>query len=77
MVIYDCTSQNSFKSIRSYIKQCELYGSNRRQQLIIGNKCDRINKVIEAQQGAELAKEFDFSFFETSAKTGYNVDEAF
>ena len=45
--------------------------------MIIGNKCDLITKVIEAQQGADLAKDFGLSFFETSAKTGYNVDEAF
>ena len=44
---------------------------------MLGNKCDMMEKVIEAQQGAELAKQFGFDFFETSAKTGYNVEEAF
>ena len=46
--------------------------------MLVGNKCDMTDeKMIEAEQGADLAKEFGMQFFETSAKTGLNVQEAF
>ena len=34
-------------------------------------------KMIEAEQGAALAAEFGMSFYETSAKTGLNVQLVF
>lgn len=34
-------------------------------------------RTVEPEQGAALAKEFGMQFFETSAKTGLNVQEAF
>ena len=33
--------------------------------------------MIEAEQGAALAQEFGMSFYETSAKSGLNVQTAF
>ena len=46
--------------------------------MLLGNKCDLAEeKVIHPEQGAALAKEFNMAFFETSAKTGLNVQEAF
>jgi GTPase SAR1 family protein len=48
------------------------------EKVLVGNKCDMTDeKMIEAEQGADLAKEFGMQFFETSAKTGHNVQEAF
>lgn len=34
-------------------------------------------KVIDTAQGQELAKEFGMHFFETSARSGLNVNETF
>jgi Ras-related protein Rab-8A len=48
------------------------------EKVLVGNKCDMTDeKMIEAEQGAALANEFGMQFFETSAKTGLNVQEAF
>jgi len=45
---------------------------------LIGNKCDlEAKKVIDTNMGQELAKEFNMSFYETSARTGFNVHETF
>ena len=33
--------------------------------------------MIETEQGMALAKEYGMGFFETSARTGTNVNEAF
>ena len=34
-------------------------------------------KVISTDQGMELAREYNMGFFERSARTGLNVNEAF
>ncbi|MEM8743491.1 MAG: hypothetical protein AAGF14_02525 [Pseudomonadota bacterium] len=45
---------------------------------VAGNKCDRLEeRVIPAEAGERLAREFSVVFMETSAKTGLNVDLAF
>ena len=55
-----------------------MHASPQVEKLLIGNKCDLLDKkVIETEQGAALAKEFGMAFFETSARTGQNVNETF
>ena len=55
---------------RGYIDDVEL--------LLIGNKCDLEDlRVVTKEQGEQLAHSLDIPFMETSAETGYNIDEAF
>ncbi|CAG8704749.1 6189_t:CDS:2, partial [Scutellospora calospora] len=56
----------------------ERHASEGVNKILIGNKCDKIeNRVITKEQGQALADEFKIKFFETSAKSNINVDEAF
>ena len=46
--------------------------------LILGNKCDlEEDKVVQEKDGRDIAKTYGMDFFETSSKTGYNVQESF
>jgi len=46
--------------------------------VVCGNKVDlETSRVISTQQGREFAKKIGAPFFETSAKTRLNVEEAF
>ena len=45
--------------------------------MLVANKTDLPNRVISTEQGASLAQEFGLKFFETSAKTGSNINEMF
>ena len=77
---YDCTSEESFSSMRHWIRQFESHTNGRTdiEKVLVGNKCDITDeKMIEAEQGKALASEFGMEFFETSAKTGLNVQNAF
>jgi len=44
----------------------------------LGNKCDREDlREVSYETGEAYAKGLGINFFETSAKTGHNVDHAF
>ncbi len=71
---YDCTQEESFESVRHWVRQFESHTAGRSdmiEKVLIGNKCDMVgDKVVHPEQGQALAKEFNMAFFETSAKTG-------
>ena len=46
--------------------------------VLIGNKADlEEHRQVPREKGEELAKRYGIPFFETSAKTGENVEEMF
>lgn len=78
ILAYDCTSEESFNNVRNWVRQIEVHASQGVEKVLIGNKADLTDrKVIETEQGLALAKEFGMNFFETSARTGVNVNETF
>ena len=75
---YDCTSEESFNNVRNWVRQIEVHANSNVEKILIGNKADMTDrKVVDAEQGEALAKEFGMKFFETSARTGQNVNESF
>ena len=46
-------------------------------KVLVANKTDLPNRVISTEQGESLAQEHGLAFFETSAKTGTNINELF
>ena len=74
---YDVTDQNSFKNIRNWIKQIEANAQTSVKKVLVGNKCDKPDRVVTKEEGKKLADDYNMSFFETSAKTNQNVTEVF
>ena len=77
VITYDMSNKSSFEKVKYWIEEVELYSSTDRSKILVGNKCDKSEKEITEEEGKNLADEFNMHFFETSAKTGYNVNEAF
>jgi Ras-related protein Rab-8A len=77
MLTYDVTDENSFKNIRNWVKQIEQNAQQSVSKVLVGNKCDRDDRKVQTEEGTKLASEFNMKFFETSAKTNYNVNETF
>jgi GTPase SAR1 family protein len=45
--------------------------------ILVGNKTDLKNKVVDTTEGEEFANKYNFGFLETSAKNSTNVDNLF
>ena len=77
ILTYDVTDQNSFKNIRNWIKQIEANAQTSVKKVLVGNKCDKPDRVVTEEEGKKLAEEYNIGFFETSAKTNKNVHNVF
>ncbi len=77
ILTYDVTDQNSFKNIRNWIKQIEANAQSNVCKVLVGNKCDKTDRVVTEEEGKKLADDFQMMFFETSAKSNKNVTEVF
>jgi small GTP-binding protein len=77
LLVYDVTDDNSFKNIRNWVRQIEQNAQSNVCKVLVGNKSDREDRKVSFDEGSKLAKEFNMQFFETSAKSNYNVNETF
>jgi GTPase SAR1 family protein len=77
ILVYDCTEEQTFNNISNWLKQIDQHASSNVAKVLIANKCDRSDKVIETERGKALAEQHGLQFFETSAKSGLNVNEVF
>eukprot|EP00300_Choanocystis_sp_HF-7_P030822 c39784_g1_i1.p1 GENE.c39784_g1_i1~~c39784_g1_i1.p1 ORF type:complete len:222 (-),score=57.06 c39784_g1_i1:30-668(-) len=80
LLVYDVTDVNSFRNIRDnwLPRIAELTASSSPSLVLIGNKSDRDDKRrVTYEEGLDIANEAGMLFFETSAKSGAHVDDAF
>lgn len=75
VIVYDVTRDATFKSVKNWYNDfthiCGIIPT-----LIIGNKID-LERAIKKEAGEKLSLELHAIFYETSAKTGENVNKAF
>ncbi|XP_026469056.1 ras-related protein Rab-8A [Ctenocephalides felis] len=78
MLVYDVTNEKSFENIKNWIRNIEENASADVEKMLLGNKCELDDKrQVIKERGEQLAIEYGIKFMETSAKTSYNVEEAF
>ena len=78
IVLCDITNKETFDGLTSWLIEIEKNSSKDVYKLLIGNKNDlEDQRVITKEQGDEFASINGMDFFETSAKTAYQVQEAF
>ncbi|KAH0786928.1 ras-related protein Rab-13 [Histomonas meleagridis] len=77
IIVYDITDHESFKKISDWVEEVRQFVPNA-PLILVGNKCDMEEKrQVFPDEGRELAKNLKMEFIETSAKTAYNIEEAF
>lgn len=82
LLVFDVCDMNSFDNIKYWIDEirnnCGDFENNKITKIIlVGNKCDMENRKISFDEATNFAKINDIDYIETSAKTGYNVENAF
>ncbi len=78
LIVYDISNRDSFNSISSWIEDCRNQSPKTIFIVLVGNKSDLDDKrKVTFEEGQELAEKNNMLFFETSAKTGNNVEEIF
>ena len=81
LAVYDITNLDSFNNLQEWIRSfIEVAGSDV-IICIVGNKCDLSQRVVTQEDATKLFKSSsnleNYFFFETSAKTGYGINELF
>ena len=78
LLVYDVTRRETFTHVASWLQDAKENSNMSMSILLIGNKCDLEDKrQVSEEEGRQLAQENHLMFMETSAKTAFNVEEAF
>ena len=77
LIVFDLTNKDSFQNIKDWINAAEDYNPNLKK-ILIGNKLDlEDERKVNNEALINFANNKNIKFFETSAKDGTNIEEAF
>ena len=77
LFVFDVTQETSFKNIDNWLKESNNYAV-KFKKILIANKIDLENiREVKEEMIKNYAKKEDMIYFETSAKSGVNVEESF
>ncbi len=78
LLVFDVTRSSTFSNVKNWSNTARKYGLSGISRLLIGNKIDlKDERKIISPMATHLAEELNAPYFETSAKTGDNVDLIF
>ena len=80
LLVYDITNKDSFENVNKWAQEIRDKSEDSIPIVLIGNKLDlEEERCINKEEGEEFAKKYcdgGIKFYETSCKTGANVNEA-
>ncbi|OAF71523.1 DnaJ subfamily C member 27 [Intoshia linei] len=80
MLFYDVANRKSFESLNQWVKEAkgeiDSEDLNSTALIVIGNKVDK-NRMVSRNEGECWASRYKFPYFETSAKSGIGINNAF
>ena len=77
ILLYSVDDEKTFENIGIWMKQIKSHVIESACIILIGNKCDMSEREIDKNEGEKMAQRYGLSFYETSAREGTNVEEAF
>ena len=79
LLVYDITEKDTFEGVKQWVQKLNNENEDNKPILLIGKKIDlEDQRQVNYKEGEELAKTIGdgIKFYETSCKTGENVEEA-
>lgn len=78
MLVFDITRSSTFSNVNNWYNTAVKFGLSGIPRIIIGNKIDlEEERKIKIPHTTHLAEKLNADYFETSAKTGVNVEKIF
>ena len=78
LLVYDITRRDTFQHLGRWLEEAKQHAQPNMVILLIGNKNDlEHRRAVTTEEGKAFADANGLLFMETSAKTAYNVEQAF
>ena len=78
ILVYDVTRRETFVHLKKWLEQINDNSNQTAKRILVGNKIDQdFERLISRKEAENFAKEHNFLYIETSAKTSKNVNELF
>ncbi|CAD8190526.1 unnamed protein product [Paramecium octaurelia] len=77
ILVYAVNNLESFQNIQNWMNQIKQNACESVIVVLVANKSDLNDRVVQYEQGKNLADSYGIKFFETSAKEGINIIDTF
>jgi len=81
ILVFDVTNKDTFKNLTSWLNQINKHAPENVDIVLVGNKSDDENEENSPWKNNEelinILKKYGLNYFETSAKTGKNINKMF
>ena len=78
LLVYDITRRDTFKHLSTWLEEARQHSQSNMTIMLIGNKNDlEHRRAVSFEEGKAFADANGLIFMETSAKTAFNVEQAF
>ncbi|KAK6587896.1 Rab2 GTPase [Cryptosporidium xiaoi] len=77
LLVYDITRRDTFNHLEKWLIDVKRNATPNMTIILVGNKCDLDRREVTTEEGKEFARKNGLLFVEASAKTSYNVENAF
>ena len=77
VLVYDVTRRRTFLVLEEWLKELETAVGKKIPLVLVANKTDLPDRVVEPAEGKEFAKQHSMPYLESSAKTGEGIIDIF
>ena len=75
LLVYDVKRRSSFNYVQELLSILKEKIAVKVPIFLVGNKAESPDRKVSKEEGELMADKLGFMYFETSAKTGYNVEQ--
>ena len=77
VIVFDLSSRETFTQLSRWIDEAKRYGADLSTSILCGNKCDSAKISVSNDEASSYARKLGIPYFDTSARSGKNVPDAF